>query len=133
MTEDRDKAWLVTYPGLEFDEESEVTFGGETRNKVKYWFLGAGDDAEWVDIRVVRAKDLDGMKDKWNTNSRFRNLWFLNNGFMISEWDTGNKKDYQFNAYLLGDEIREALQYPYEQKLAYADVDMYVGILEKEK
>jgi len=33
----------------------------------------------------------------------------------------------------LGDEIREALQYPYGQKLAYLDVDMYVDILEKEK
>lgn len=125
MESKKEKAWLVTYPGMEYDEESEIAFG-ETRNKVKYGFVGDGDDARWVDIRVVRAKDLDDKKDKWNNDSRFRNLWFINNGFLIDSWLMKNGKE-RVLSYISGDEIREVLQYPYEQKLTYNDIDMYVN------
>lgn len=132
MENNTEKAWLVTYPGMEFDEESEVAFG-ETRNKVKYGFVGAGADARWVDIRVVRAKDLDGLREKWNNDSRFRDLWFLNNGYSIETWTTEDELEHALGQYSSGDYIREALNIPYENDLTYEDIDKYAKLPDEDK
>lgn len=125
MVDSKDKGWLVEYPGLEFDREFEVAFG-ETRNKIKYLYVGAGDDAEWNDIRVVRAKDLDGMSDRWDSDTRFRDLWWLNNGNLIDSWETETGEDYNFHYYKSADEIKEELVIDYGVPLTYEDVDIYV-------
>lgn len=129
------KAWTVEFPSDYFGTGSEIqVVFAETRNKAKYIVLGEGDST-WINMKVLRAKSLDGLEEKFENDSRFRDLWYLNNGFVIELWTLPNGEKGYLNEYegmTTLDDIKDYEGLPNDTEITYELLDQ-IALRYKEK
>lgn len=121
------KAYIAKF---EDDELQVALVFGENANQAKNRSVGEFEgDVHYINVRVNRVPELDNQEEALRTNPHLEDLWYFNNGYgllMDSSYTFDDDTYVTLTHNVIGDEICEYFDLPYETVLTLAQVEQFI-------